>query len=109
MLPASDHYTSVYETCAQGVTTNVNDVRQDRDEDDNDLLLFARLPCHAKVSSSVCVQPQVTIFSRSIDSAKSFCGALGQDVLAERFPADRHALNAKIGENHAVLTPPRCA
>ena len=49
-----------------------NDVRQDRHEDDKDLLLFARLPRHAKVSSSVCVQPSVTIFSRSVDVRKRF-------------------------------------
>ena len=62
---------SVYETCAQGVTTNVNDVRQDRDEDDKDLLLFARLPKHAKVSSNVCVRPSIT-FSRSVNVRRRF-------------------------------------
>ena len=86
--------TSVYETRAQGVTTIVNGVRQDRDEDDKDLLLFARLPRHAKVSSSVCVQTSEKVFAKQQRETK-FAGELEQDVLTESFLAGRHAAQCK--------------
>ena len=77
--------TSVFDICAQGVTMNVNVVRQDREESDKDLLLFARLRRHAKISSSVRVKTQSTIFSRSCprkafakqQNETVFAGALG--------------------------------
>ena len=82
---------------------NVNGLRQDRDEGDKDLLLFAHLPRYAKISSSVRVQTQATIFSRSCPRkafAKQqretvFAGALGKYILAECNQADRHVTQCK--------------
>ena len=73
--------TNVFDICAQGVTMNVNGVRQDRDESEKDLLLFANIPRHAKISSSVRVQTPATVFSRSC-SRKAFAKQQSETVCA---------------------------
>ena len=97
---APSKFTSVCETCAQGVVTNFNGVRHDREEDDKDLLLFGSSSQARKgFVQCLCSIPGYNI-SRSIDLRKSFfcdmfAGALGQDVLAESFLASRHAAQCK--------------
>ena len=91
---------------------NVNGVRQDRDEGDKDLLLFARLPRHAKISTRVRVQTPAAIFSRSCprkafskqQSETVFADALGQDVLAESILVRSPLLQAKIGATPLRMT-----
>ena len=90
--------TSVLDLWAKSVTMNVNGVRQDRDGGDKNLLLFARLARPATVSSSVCVQPPVSIFQDPLMKQQSeiiLAGALSQDVPAESFLAGRHATQCK--------------
>ena len=86
---------------------DVNGVRQDRDEGDKDLLLFARLPRHAKISSSVRVQTSATICPRKAfakqQSETVFAGAFSYYVLAECIQVGRHVTQCKDRRHSVVL------
>ena len=92
---------------------NVNGVRQDRDEGDKDLLLFARLPRHAKISTRVRVQTPAAIFSRScprkaflLSNKVRACSLMHWEktVLAESTLVRSPLLHAKIGATPLRMT-----